>query len=211
MSWEIVRTRASLALLALLSVQVCACEAPPKGQTSGRVPPGTSTAGESSSGLMRTDDLMSASDQIASALARDISEMIDRDFGGKRVTVTFGDIVNKTSKMPTSDFEYLRDRIKSHLMDSRLVRSNVKFVENRARREQLRERELGGSSGGMYEQQAGGRSQPAINEDVFCFLNANVYSVDRPGTRLYYTKFELMRSTDGETVFSRDYEVKYVQ
>jgi hypothetical protein len=112
--------------------------------------------------------------------------------------------------MPTTDFEFLRDRIKSRLMDSRLVRNNAKFVENRSRRESLRQRELGQTG----DQKVGHTSdlpQPSVNEDFFVFLNGNMYSVDRPGTRLYYMKFELMKSADGETVFSKDYEVKYEQ
>jgi len=180
---------------------------PPAGTSAGRVPIGTSTPGEASSGLMRSDDLIEASEQVATALSEDVSEMALRDFGGKLITVTFGDLVNKTSRMPTTDFEFLRDRIKSRLMDSRFVRANIRFVENRARREALRNRELGQYAGRAAG--AGAGSTPDI--ETFAFLNGNMYSVDRPGTRLYYLKFELMRADDGQTVFSKDYEVKYIQ
>ncbi len=199
-------TRGALALALIATVVIASqgCNMPPKGDSSGRVPAGTTTRGEAGSGLMRTDDLISASDRIATALAQDIDSMTARDFANRRVTVTFGDIVNKTSKMPTTDFEYLRDRIKSRLMESQHVRNNVRFIESRARRDELHQRELEGEPG------LTGTSQPSVDRDFFCFLNGNMYSVDRPETRLYYLKFELMRASDGETVFSKDYEVKYV-
>ncbi len=193
--------------LALMGCTLASCQSPPRGDTGGRVPIGTTTSGEAGSGLMRTDDLIEASDEISRALASDISRVTERDFAGQRVTVTFGDIANKTSKMPTTDFEFLRDRIKTRVLGSDLAREDLRFVENRARREQLRDREQ--TSGGYMS--GGPRQQPAIDEGTFVFLNGDMYSVDRPGTRLYYLKFELMRASDGETVFSKDYEVKYRQ
>src|SRR5690606_16007530 len=95
----------------------------------------------------------------------------------------------------------------TRVLNSDLGRRDLRFVESRSRREQLREREQ--TSGGYM--QGGPRPQPQINEEVFAFLNADVYSVDRPGTRLYYIQIELMRANDGEIVFSKDYEVKYQQ
>lgn len=202
--------RAIIALTAALmsSFTLVACQEPPRGDDGGRVSVGSTTPGEAGSGLMRTSDLVTASDDVALALAQDVDQMVTQDFSGQRVTVVFGDLMNKTSRMSTTDFEFVRDRIKSKLMDSRLVRDNARFVENRSRRESLRQRELGQTS----DQKVGHTSdlpQPAVNEDYFLFLNGNMYSVDRPDTRLYYMKFELMRSSTGETVFSKDYEVKY--
>ena len=193
--------------LGALGWTMAGCQGPPKGQTGGRVPVGTTTQGEAGSGLMRTDDLIEASDSISRALVADIGRVTQRDFAGQRVTVTFGDIANKTSKMSTTDFEFLRDRIKTRVLGSDLAREDLRFVESRARREQLREREQ--TSGGYMN--GGPRTQPSIDEGTFVFLNGDMYSVDRPGTRLYYLKFELMRASDGQTVFSRDYEVKYRQ
>jgi hypothetical protein len=200
--------RQALPLLLAPLLALAACQQAPKGDDGGRVPVGSTTSGEASTGLMRTSDLVAASDEVALALAQDVDQMVTQDFSGQRVTVVFGDLMNKTSKMSTTDFEFVRDRVKSKLMDSRIVRDNARFVENRSRRESLRQRELGQTS----DQKIGHTSdlsQPAVNEEYFLFLNGNMYSVDRPDTRLYYMKFELMRSSTGETVFSKDYEVKY--
>lgn len=202
------RHRQTLSLLLLPLAALGACQQAPKGDDGGRVAVGSTTSGEASTGLMRTSDLVTASDDVALALAQDVDAMVMQDFSGQRITVVFGDLMNKTSKMSTTDFEFVRDRIKSKLMDSRVVRNNARFVENRSRRESLRQRELGQTG----EEKVGATSdlpQPAVNEEFFLFLNGNMYSVDRPDTRLYYMKFELMRSSTGETVFSKDYEVKY--
>lgn len=200
--------RQALPLLLAPLISLAACQQAPKGDDGGRVPVGSTTSGEASTGLMRTSDLVAASDDVALALAQDVDQMVTQDFSGQRVTVVFGDLMNKTSKMSTTDFEFVRDRVKSKLMDSRIVRDNARFVENRSRRESLRQRELG-QTGEQKIGHTSDLSQPAVNEEYFLFLNGNMYSVDRPDTRLYYMKFELMRSSTGETVFSKDYEVKY--
>ncbi|MBL8747045.1 MAG: hypothetical protein JNK58_11910 [Phycisphaerae bacterium] len=202
--------RALFALPLLISTffTLSACQEAPRGDSGGRVSVGSTTPGEANSGLMRTADLVTASDDVALALAQDVDQMVTQDFTGQRVTIVFGDLMNKTSKMSTTDFEFVRDRIKSKLMDSRIVRDNARFVENRSRRESLRQRELG-QTGDQKIGHTSDLSQPAVNEEFFLFLNGNMYSVDRPDTRLYYLKFELMRSSTGETVFSKDYEVKY--
>ncbi len=202
---RIITLGARACALSLAALATTGCQSPPSGDTGGRVPIGTTTSGEAGSGLMRSDDLIEASDRIATALTADISRIVERDFAGAKVTVTFGDINNKTSKMPTTDFEFVRDRIKTRVLNSDLALEGLRIVENRARREQLREREQ--TSGGYMD--GGPRKQPKINEEAFVFLNGDMYSVDRPGTRLYYLKFELMRASDGETVFSKDYEIKY--
>lgn len=188
---QYITRRLALPLLLTPLFASAACQEAPRGDSGGRVSVGSTTRGEADSGLMRSSDLVTASDDIAVALAQDVDQMVTQDFSGQRVTVVFGDLLNKTSKMSTTDFEFVRDRIKSKLMDSRVVRNNARFVENRSRRESLRQRELGQTG----EQKVGHTSdlpQPSVNEEFFLFLNGNMYSVDRPDTRLYYMKFELI-------------------
>lgn len=187
------------------------CSAP-QGQSGGRVPVSEGTRGELQDRRIMTSDLAESSDRVAESLARDIQQIVDEDFGGYRATITFGDIQNKTGNVSTTDFEYVRDRIKSKLMTSRHVRDNVRFRESRRRVEDLNQRELGRNDDLLSE---GGGTPTGIrnpNPDFLMYLNGNMYRVERgrgSTTDLYYLKFELIRASDGITLFSQDYEVKY--
>lgn len=184
------------------------CDAP-RGHASGRVEVSDTTRAERKSGQMAGGDLAQASDDVAMALAADINRLAEEDWGKMRVTVTFGDVKNATRAMPTTDFEYVRERIKNKLMRSKLFRDNVKFVENRARMEELNQREYGSTEDPL---QSGGAQSPAVERTDLKFafyLNGDAYGVHRDTTHLYYLAFKLNRASDGEEVFSKDYEVKY--
>lgn len=143
------------------------------------------------------------------ALASDINRLAEQDWGNLRVTVMFGDVKNATRAMPTTDFEYVRERIKNKLMRSKMFRDNVKFVENRARMEELNQREYGTTEDPL---QSGSPASPGVERTEpkhSYYLNGDAYGVHRGGTHLYYLTFKLNRSSDGEEVFSEDYEVKY--
>ncbi len=184
------------------------CSAPP-GRGHGRVPVSETTPAEAHSPQMLTADLAAASDRVARALAADINRLVAEDWGGYRVTIVFGDIANRSGTMPTSDFEYVRERIKNKLMHSQLVRDNVKFTAGRPRITQLNRREYGVAADPL--QQGGGEIVPyeSGNPAYTFYLNGNVYGVHRQNTHLYYVTFKLHRAVDGEEVFSQDYEVKY--
>lgn len=185
---------------------------PPQGSSGARIPVSETTPAERRDRAVQPSDLASSSDVVAQALAADIQRLADEDFGGYRVAVKFGDIENKTTLVPTTDFEYVRDRIRSKLMTSRTIRENVKFLEGRQRVERINQREMGDSGDLLNE----GRNtaRPTLpNPEYTFYLNGNMYQVTRgsgqSATDLYYMKYQLTRASDGEIVFEQDYEVKY--
>ena len=186
------------------------CSAP-KGRDSGRVEVHETTPAEQGRGQMLTSDLAETADGVARALAVDIQRLADEDFGGYRVTVMLGDIVNKTGTMSTTEFEYVRSRIKSKLMQSGLVRDNVKFVERRQRIKDLNRREYGNDDDDDLLQE-GSDDRVKVrrdNPEYSFYLNGEAYGIHRGSTKLFFVTFELQRAIDGEIVFNESYERKY--
>jgi hypothetical protein len=139
------------------------------------------------------------SDQVAQQLAGDLA-MVPELSQGDRATVVFGDLLNKTGIVPTSDFEAFQRRTRQKLMQSSFVRTRINFIENRARLENLQDRELIGT----------GR-KPMDPERTF-FLNGAMYRVTRGSAEqlnLYELSWELTRASDGSIVWSSaPYEIK---
>ncbi len=182
----------------------------PTGDSGGRVPVSEMTKGERRSDQMRTADLAEASDEVVMNLAADLSRLADEDFRGYRITVMLGDIVNKSGTMSTTDFEYVRNRIKSKLMQSDMVRDNIKFVEKRARIENLNRQEYGDQKEDILQEGKGGGVGVERTDPHYAFyLNGETYGVHRGETHLFSVTFELQRASDGEIVFNKHYEVKY--
>lgn len=193
------------------TVVTIGCQSPPRGDSFGRIPVHTDTEAErGGQGGMMISDLLSASDTVAMALASDIVRLAQEDFDRYRVSVMWGDIENKTGVMPTSDIEMVRRRIKDKLTNSRLFRDNIKFVAGLSQMNRLNDREYGRGSEDLLDEgrEGGVRIQRASPEYTF-YLNGQAYRIGRGGTNLYYLSFTLVRASDGEEVFSRQYEMKY--
>lgn len=185
------------------------CSAP-KGDNSGRIEVHQTTAAERGSGQMLISDLASACDKIAAALARDIARIVDQEFGGYRVTVMVGDIRNKTGTMSTSEFEFVRERIKNKLVNSRMVTDNVKFVAGRQRMQALNEREYDEESEDLLQEgEDDGFTVERPNREYAMFLNGDAFGIHRGSTKMFYVQFALHRASDGAEVFNNAYEQKY--
>ncbi|MGQ0628616.1 MAG: hypothetical protein ACT4PL_11015 [Phycisphaerales bacterium] len=196
---------ASAALCALFA----GCATPPQGNPSNRLSTSTTTAGEARSAAIPTTALIEASDKVSQNLAADIQRIANEIGGQYRVTVVFGSLENKTQGyVNTGDFELLRDRIKSKLNQSGLFRENIKFVLNRAKLDELNRREAPGSAPDLLQEGTAASSGPAFNPAYTLYLNGIMYGSFREGTNLYYLKFEMIRASDGDTVFTSDYEIK---
>ncbi len=194
-------------------VVVLAGCSPPKGENNGRVEITDTTPAERGSSQVQLTAQTEFSDQVAQQLAADLSNVPELN-KGYRSTVVFGDIVNKTGVVPTTEFEAFRMRIRSKLMQSQMVLKNIRFVENRARLDSLRQRELGGSGDVLQEGSAGSGTTP-LNPQYTYFLNGEMYRASR-GTRdevnMYLMSYNLTNAQTGELVWTNSpYEVKQVR
>jgi len=199
----ILRVVSGVVLAGVLVLGGCAAQAP-RGEHNGRVETTDTTPAEKYSPEVQLTAQHEFTDQVAQQLAADLSQVPELNRGG-RVTVVFGDIVNRTQIVPTSEFEGFRTRIRSKLMQSQNILKNVRFIENRARLESLRSRELGGD---------GARTSSVDPASTF-FLNGEMYRATR-GAREevneYLMSYDLMSADTGEIVWhSQQYAVKQVR
>jgi hypothetical protein len=199
---------ASLALLALGAAALLPACSPPKGDYTGRVDTRSTTPAERGERRISVAALSEQSDLVAEQLAADLNEVPDLN-RGYRSTVVFGDISNKTGIVPTTDFEAFRANTRAKLMQSRSLNNKVRFVENRARVEDLVARERG-TSGDLLQEQGRG-TVAAVNPEYTYFLNGDMFRVDRGGGNVnYYTMtYNLTSMATGEIIWiSSPYEVK---
>lgn len=200
-------TAAGVAGAAGLVLVVAGCH-PPKGDTGGRVDVSRTTPAERSDPQVLPSALFEFGDQVAQQIARDLKDVPELN-GEQRVTVVFGDIVNKTQIVPTSDFEAFQRRVRSQLMQSKNVLAQVRFVEMKGRMDQLIQRETSTAS----DSERGGRAPERKDLDAATtfFLNGEMYRIERGGERVntYLMGFNLTRMDDGSIVWENSpYEVK---
>jgi hypothetical protein len=195
-----VRTVMLVAVAGAMGVAAAACQQdrPRLGDSSGRVSATTTTPAEARSQQVLPASLMEFADQAARDLARDLSDQRIYGISDNEVlaTIVFGDILNQTQIVSSADFEMARVRMRNQLMQSDLVRTKVRFVENRQRMEELRAREWGSAEGVTVK-----RFNPAHT----FFLNGTMYRVARNGSNLYQMTFELTAFETGELVFTNEY------
>lgn len=201
MTTSLIARGAALAVCLAAGAGLSGCTAY-QGAHTGRVDPAETTEAEMKSGKMYVADLYDASSRVAEALMKDLQTLADTELKQEGqaylCTLVYGDISNKTSTMPTSDFEVVRERTRDILLNGAEFRRYFRVIENRGRFEDLRARELGTGPGDRK-----------INEAYTYFLNGNAFSLERPDTRGFYLNFQLLRASDGTIVFSKRYEQTY--
>jgi len=192
------------AVFGLMSMVLVGCM-PPKGEGNGRVESTDTTPAERGDAQVQLTAQHEFSDKVVQQLAADMSQIPDLN-GQYRATVVFGDIVNKTGIVPTSDFEAFRTRVRQKLMQSQAVLKNIRFVENKARVNDLVKREGEGDTPG----------RAALNPKFTYFLNGEMYRSNRVGGRQevneYLMSYNLTNMETGEIVWTNaPYEVKQVR
>jgi hypothetical protein len=194
-----------IAVLALAAVGVVGmlapgCNAPPRGEQNRRVDISDTTKAERRSAQVQPTALVEFSDQAAQQLVQDLVGLPEFN-SGQRVNVVFGDIVNKTGIVPTSDFEAFRSRTRSKLLTSSVARGKVRWIENRARMDELRRREAGSDPGKSEE----------LNWAATYFLNGEMYNVSRvegQAVYMYLLNWTLTHADSRELIWQNSYEVK---
>lgn len=202
-----------MGLGASVVVALTGCSSPPRGQDNYRVEATDTTRAERNSPQVTVTELTEFSDQVVAQLTEDLKTVPELN-QGYRATIVYGDMVNKTGIVSTTDFEAFRSRIRQKLLQSRMVLQNVRFVEDRAKLEALQNREFGGSRDVLQEGSRSGQGRQ-LNADYTFFLNGEFYRVNRDGrteqSNYYGLSFNLMRANDGEVIWTNSpYESKRV-
>ena len=205
------KSRTALLFTSVSALSMISGCSPPKGDATGRAPITDTTPAEKGSSQILITGLSEQADLTAEQLAYDLNELPELSGGPYRSTIVFGDIMNKTEIVPTADFEAFRTKIRARLQQSRLLRDKVRWVENRARVEELRRREGAGGTDLMQESRPAGI--PPLKEETTYFLNGEMYRIERNQgrTNQYMMTYNLTRMYDGEVIWSSaPYEIKQV-
>ncbi len=194
-----------VALGAVLTLGACA--SPPRGQQNNRVEVSDTTAAERSDPRVSTAEMGEFEDQVVAQLTEDLRQV--PELNEYRSTIVFGNLINKTGIVSTTDFEKSRAKIRAKLLQSRYVLQNVRFIESKDKWAAARNRELDED----VLQERGGAPKRNLNEQYTFFLDGEMYRVERGGgaSNLYAMTFQLTRAGDSEIVWSSaPYESKRV-
>ena len=180
-------------------------------QHHGRVDPYETTYPETRSDRILPVALLEFSDQVPQRLIADLRqlpEMTGREIEGP-ATVILGDLRNETGVVPTSEFEAMAQRIRNQLVNAQAVRSELRFVEERARVERIAARERIVTT--PSDQPAGVRGRFDTGDydaDSTFILIGDFFRSHRGSTNQYYMQFRLIDAATNTIVFSDDYDVK---
>jgi len=125
-----------------------------------------------------------------------------------------GDINNKTGIVSTNDYEYVTSGIRSRLINSRMAREKLHFVEQRARVERLAERERVATNppagAQAVEFRGGVYFVPDYDASRTFALTMDVYRIGRGDTNLYSMEAQLVSLGTNRIIFSNEYQMKQV-
>ncbi len=188
----------------ILALPLLGCVQAPPGEDDGRLSVSETTRHETGDPRILPVALVEFSDIASEELVQDLASMREVASAPGRVTVIVGDINNKTQVVSSDEFEMMRSRMRNNLLNSRYATDRLSFVENRARMNQLRQREMVLPTEGPVE--------PAPYDPNATFaLNGDFYRVSRGRVNQYYMEFQLVSFASNEIVFSKRYDLKQKQ
>jgi hypothetical protein len=173
-----------------------------RGNSGGRIDVSATTEAELDSAKVLPASLIEFSDQASRRIVQDLVSLPRvRDEAG-RVTVILGNINNKTGIVSSSEFEVVTARMRNNLINSGAARGTLRFVERRARMQDLAARE-GVASGQVLA------DPPDYDPNTTYALNMDVYRISRGETHQYYMEAQLVHFASNEIVFSDRYDDKH--
>lgn len=186
--------------IALAGSMLAACAStppPPRGSSSGRIPGEVSTPAEVNDPRILPADYLAFADQAAQGLIIDLPEVPAFHGTQSRVTILYGDIQNETQIISSSEFAFVREKIKNTLLRSRTFNDNFRFLISRAQLDELRRREVNTPT-----------DPNRFDENNTYLLNGTMFRINRGNVNQYLITFQLVNFTSGEVVWLRDYQSK---
>ncbi len=173
-----------------------------RGNSGGRIDISATTEAELDSAKVLPTSLVEFSDQASRRIVQDLVVLPRiRDDAG-RVTVILGDINNKTGIVSSTEFELVTARLRNNLINSGVARGTLRFVERRARMQDLAARE------GVASEQVLA-DPPDYDPGTTYALNGDFYRIGRGETNQYYMEVQLVHFASNEIVFSDRYDAKH--
>jgi len=173
-----------------------------RGSSGGRIGIHETTEAEWDSSQVQPVSLVEFSDQASRRIVEDLVLLPRlRDEAG-RVTVLLGDINNKTGIVSSTEFEVVTARLRNNLINSGAARGTLKFVERRARMQDLAAREAVADGEFVAD-------PPNYDPQTTYALNGDFYRISRGETHQYYMEVQLVHFASNEIVFSDRYDAKH--
>jgi Peptidoglycan-synthase activator LpoB len=190
---------ATCVMVAVLFAAGCVSD---RGNSGGRIDVSATTEAELDSPKVLPASLTEFSDQAAGRIVQDLINLPRiRDNAG-RVTVILGDINNRTGIVSSTEFELVTARLRNKLINSDTARGTLRFVERRARMQDLAARE------GVASEQVLA-DPPDYDPQTTYALNGDFYRIGRGETNQYYMEVQLVHFASNEIVFSDRYDAKH--
>ena len=189
---------AALVSLIALTIVVSACK-----NQGERIGIGETTDAELNSEEILPTTLVEFSDQVPRRLVERFAELPIINQTQGQATIILGDINNSTDIVSSSDFEMAASRLRNNLINSRIARDKMTFVERRARMQRLAERERVASGDYLADPDD---YDPATTYS----LNGDFYRINRGNVNQYYMEFQLVHFGTNQIVFSDRFDVKQV-
>lgn len=176
---------------------------------SGRYGLGEVTEGEEQSNQIQFVELQEFAEQAATTLLSELSEIPELgaqtqnspEINGAtpKPVIYVGDLVNETDIVSTRDFEILARKVTGTLLNSRVGREQIRFIEKKGR------------VNAIAALEDIKRDAPDLDPKMTYALTGNFYRTNRGDAQYYYLDFDVVRLHDAQIVFRDSYESKRVR
>jgi hypothetical protein len=129
---------------------------------------------------------------VAEQLVTDISRNPPFADAEYRMTIIFGEIINKTDRVSTNEFEQFRNDLRGTLVNTSRFAEKFVFRSNRDSIERIREREMANP---------GASGIPDLNPKYTYALSGEMYLTERFDSALYSLSFQLYSLETGELMW----------
>jgi len=186
----------------------CALTGCETGDRGGRIDPYSTTSADLNSSGAPVAVLLEFCDKSAMRMAQEISDIPDIKNSPTRVVLELAPISNKTTSS-TTDFEQVRARLRSQMINSKVITNNMKIVEQLGRMDaEFAGTQRPAAPNLLQEPGAGGGPAAPATYDpkIVYMLQGDFFETNRGGRRQYLLEFKLTNLGSREIVWSHSFD-----